>query len=605
MTSRDSRRMTRRSMLRRAGGMGVAAAVSPAWSRPIVGAARADQPLSLTLNFSNGASLSFNETGSTQLGEYLGAFVRQKCLRQRSGPWTVFFRPDTDGSRHEIVVEYGTELNFAPNSAPVPVSGASPAHILSPYTATISGGGLAGPVTIRVPKHWWGARWRWQSGRRPIVRRLADLVAMKALPPYAAAALYNGPQPPARGIAWAGPMTTAGLDTGMGDTGDRPEIGFITEFQACYLLAVSSVAEETMRSQAEAAGTLAIHVRDAATGAPFSVQKYPYTALLYSMTPDKNKIPPPRQAVSAPEWFVTNLAHFPSLGFVPWLLTDDPFFLEEEQFASNYGMIEGNYHNLNEKLPGLCGPSQTRGWAWGMRNLFRMAAFAPEQPPAWLAPRSYWRACVADNLTYAKKYVASPSPLCKIFNMIIETGFISVFMVDYLEIVLGWAAWSGLFPDWAPVVAYAAGPRLAMFRDPAAGPGWDRRLPAPYEVPLATATQGARASLENTPYPQYAPPPTENSAVPANWAELWSDFVTWFNAQHGATPIDPPSWSPNVLSPAQHHGYLEEARAALAALALSGSKEAMSEHRWVAPQMTRVFEMDHVPSLYKWAIWPG
>ncbi len=593
---------TRRSILRGVGLLGMAAVATSARGNDASEKARS-APLSLILTFSDGKSLSFDQTKATDLGDYVGAFVQQKCLRQRSAPWTVFFRPDVNGLRHEIVVEYGTEYSFSAEAAPKPLDGAAPAHVSSPYKATISGGALSAPVTVAVPKHFWGARWRWQSAPRPIIRNLADLVARRAVPPYSRAALYNNPRPADRSVSWTGPMSLGGLSSAMGSAGDRPELGFITEPQACFLFTGDTAAEETMRSHAEAAGTIAMHVRDGASGAPLDVQKFPYLALQHALLPERYQIPKPAPPLSDREWMETELSHFPSLGFVPWLLTDDPFFLEEEQFVANYGTIESNYFQRNEKLPGLA-IADTRGFAWGLRDLFRMAAFTPAEVPSWLASRSYWRTCVDDNLTYSKKYVASSAPECKIFHLIIETGYISVFMIDYLQIVLGWAGWSQYFPEWAPVVTYVAGSRLALIADPKAGPGWDRRLPAPYNMPLVGAIEGAKASIHSTPYPTYAPPESLNATVPQSWAELWANFVTWFNAQPKAVPLDPRSWPADALSPAQRHGYLEEARAAVAALALAGVREAAAAHRWLEPQMLHVFQADGASSLYKWAIWP-
>jgi len=589
-------------MLRGAGLLGVVAVASSARGKEADQKSRST-PLTLVLSFPDGKSLSFEETKATDLGDYVGAFVQQKCLRQRLSPWTVFFRPDVNGLRHEIVVEYGTEYSFSAEAAPKPLGGVAPAHILTPYKATITGGKLSAPLTISVPKHFWGARWRWQSAPRPVFRSLADLVARKALPPYSKAALYNNPRPPGRSAPWAGPMSVGGLSIAMGSPGDRPELGFITEPQACFLFTGDSGAEEGMRSHAEASGTIAMHVRDGTTGAPFSVQKFPNLALQHALSPERYQIPKPTAPLSDHEWIETELSHFPSLGFVPWLLTDDPFFLEEEQFVANYGMFESNYFQSNEKLPGLA-IADTRGFAWGLRDLFRMAAFAPAEAPSWLVSRAYWRTCLDNNLTYAKKFVASSAPECRIFHLIVETGYLSVFMVDYLEIVVGWAGWSQFFPEWAPVIEYVAGPRLALIADPKAGPGWDRRLPAPYNMPLVGASEGAKASIHSTPYPTYAPPESLNATVPHSWAELWTNFLEWFNAQPKAVPLDPKSWPPDVLSPDQRHGYLEEARAAVAALALAGLHEAAAAHRWLEPQMLRVFQADGASGLFKWAIWP-
>ncbi len=195
---------------------------------------------------------------------------------QRQGLWTVFFRPDADGSRQEVVVEYGTFYDFS--ASPPKLSdggtlagGDIPVHIFAPYTAIISSSGTT-LATLVVPNHWWRARWRWQSAPRPLKRTFADLVAMKAVLPMDLAFVKN--TPPATGLAWAGPMDTGGLTSQMTTTGDRNEIGFITEPQACWFLNGDANSLQRLMTNAEAMGSVPAMIRDLATNAPFDVYTY-------------------------------------------------------------------------------------------------------------------------------------------------------------------------------------------------------------------------------------------------------------------------------------------------------------------------------------------
>lgn len=552
--------------------------------------------LRLTLSGIPNGPLTFSEAQASDLGNYVGAFVQQKCLRQRQGPWSVYFRPDASGQRQEVVVEYGCDITFG-TLPPVAPIGTTPAHITTPYTAALSGGNLASPVTITVPNHWWGARWRWQSAPRPIVRTYADLVAMKAVLPLSMQALWNTGFPAA--TAWGGPMSTGDLNTGLAAPGDRDELGFITEQQACTLLTGNAAAQESMLTDAEASGTMIYHVRDSATGAPLNVQQYPYLALLSDASFGSYQIPMPARP-SASNYFnmVEGVSHMPPLGFVPWLLTDDPFFLEEAQFAANFDMIEENYHSYNEKLPGLVSPSQTRGYAWGCRDVMRMAAFAPASPPGWLLPPSYWRQCVANNLTFANKYLsATASPCTTYFKLLIQTGSYQTFMVDYLGIVLAWAVWSGLFPSgWSSVLDYQSTATLAM-GDNTGASGWDYRYPCPYIVPVVDANLGASATLINADYTVAA-----SSETPTSWAQLWADF----QAYAAATVTNwtaPSTWPANTLWTGQDFGYVSWSRAALAAFQRAGLKQAQGEHTWLYNQLVAVNALGSA-SGYKLAIWP-
>lgn len=526
-----------------------------------------------------GGTLTFSEGVAVDLGDYVGDFVHQHCLAQRQGPWLVFFRWDADGSRAEIVVEFGGyDLTKLP---PVPI--AAPAHVLAPYTATILAGDGSALATVAVQKHWWGARWRWASAPRPVRRSYADLVAMKGVLPLSLSAAWNTVPPTA--VAWAGPMSTGGLSPSMGDTGDRGEIGFITEAQAAYLLGDAASLETTL-TQAEAVGSFPIWVRDQTTGGLLDVQAHQYLAYNDAFGGSHQIATPP--APSDPDFFQMDAAHLPAPSFVAWLLTDDPYFLEGAQACANYGIINSNYHANNNGLPGLTSVSQTRAWAWGMRDLFRMAAFAPAIPPAWLLPRSYWRANAGDNLALAGKYLSATAPAVSVFHLITESGFLSSFMQDFLEVVMGWAKWSGAFPEWDVTVEWIAGSRIAM----SGSAGWDRRWPAPYQVPVVNAKSGAGAPLLNAGYA-----PADSSLTPLSWAELWSCYLAW-------SGLDPAGWQPDTLAPGQNLGYSTYARGALAALELAGIAGARAEHDWLYQQLQTAMPGTN-PSGFKFAIWPN
>jgi hypothetical protein len=238
-------------------------------------------PLSLRLDFADGKKLSFLETAAEDVGSYIGPFVRQKCFRQRAGGngdyrdgFTVFFRPDVNGKRQEVVVEYGTEIDFS-TKPPKPARGA-PLVAAPACTATMSGGGLSTPVTSAVPPQVFGTRYRLQSSPRPIVRSYADLVAMKAIFPLDASLRYGATLPVA--VTWKGPLDNGGLTLGMAAAGDRPDIGPITEWQAAWLVTGDKAAETSWRAGAESTGTMHFWVRDVSTGNFVDPAAYPYPA---------------------------------------------------------------------------------------------------------------------------------------------------------------------------------------------------------------------------------------------------------------------------------------------------------------------------------------
>lgn len=100
--------------------------------------------LQVTLNFIDGKSLTFRQSSATDMGDYQDAYIHQKCYRQvASGngdyrdAFLVFFRPDADGTRDEVIVEFGTLYNFA-TSPPTSASGVVPQQLLLPPKAKVT-----------------------------------------------------------------------------------------------------------------------------------------------------------------------------------------------------------------------------------------------------------------------------------------------------------------------------------------------------------------------------------------------------------------------------------------------------------------------------------
>src|SRR5262249_44973174 len=135
---------------------------------------------------------SFNAGTGTDLGDYPGPGFVQRNIRVRDPkiPFTVYFRPDKNSDRVEIVFEWGDVL------------AGEPRH-LDAYTASISKGGSE-IAHVDVPYHYWLSRWRWQSAPRPIVKSAAELVASKMVPPYSSIATVAIPEA-------APPYTVMGL----------------------------------------------------------------------------------------------------------------------------------------------------------------------------------------------------------------------------------------------------------------------------------------------------------------------------------------------------------------------------------------------------------
>src|SRR5574337_453737 len=262
----------------------------------------------VTLSLSDGSSLAFDSATAKDCGDYVGEFVHQKCSVAVNGPWRAFFRPDADGSRQEVVVEYG--LSFS----------GTPAHITAPYTATISDGTTI-LYSATIPVHWWGGRWRWQSASRRVVRSPDVLRSRHWIGNFGAVGLYGKPAP-TTALKWGGPMTPlAGVDPSMGTAGDHDQIGLLTEAAADYMIRPSDVTLASLRAEGEWLGNACIHFRnDDASMFDVAAQQLRYKANGGTLVP-----PPAAPSPANPAFIIPEYAPFYPCATAGWLLADDRY----------------------------------------------------------------------------------------------------------------------------------------------------------------------------------------------------------------------------------------------------------------------------------------
>jgi hypothetical protein len=494
-------------------GAGVAALAATATLNrrsPIEAATPPAQLLKVVVKL-NRATYEFREEQGDQLGDFvstIGGFT-QGCVRAKSAgcPITVFFRPDRNSERFEVVFELGAMFSE------------SPAH-LGAYTATILRGENV-VATIDVPKHYWHSRWRWQSAARPIVGNIDTLIQQNLLPAYDREAGLAGvplkaspsaalaaiscpapqapvpgePVPPPGAPAFYSVMGLAGL---FPETGERLDVGPVTGAQAEYICTLRETALALMRAQAEAAGTMPWHMRDENTGTPFDLRKYP-DATWYPFTSEGK--PYVRTITSAVE--ITS-AHQPALAYVPYLLTGDPYHLEDLQFQAtwNLGAVTPEYR-FNMPQPSAL--------AWNLRTIAQCAKVTPSSVPSWLQPQQYWTEFLRDyRVFFEAEYVNSPRPerirfrTTRNIDESRDEGaeapggtWIDPWADDLVALVLGWMVAMG-FSDWQRAFDWKIGSTVARTSRSA---GWRRAHATPYRLIV-------RASNE--------------APVAADWAAAWA-----------------------------------------------------------------------------------
>lgn len=539
-----------------------------------------------------GRSYEYREEAGQNLGDYAamsGQFT-QRCLRCEVAdfPLTVFFRPDRDSNRAEVIFELGR------------VFSASPAN-LGAYTVEISRDAQT-LARIDVPEHYWFSRWRWQSAPRPVTADIEKMMRDGLLPIYQRETAGSGPAPSlnlmplpngdyvdlsivaefaAGNYANAGKliikadiyrqitsgagkasanlavsgttytvMRLAGLQAYMPQTGERDDIGLVTEAQARYITSSDQGALELVLSQAEAAGTMPWHIRDERQDRPFDFGAYP-NATWYT---GYNGGSPIIRAAKTP--ITIDSAHQPALAYVPYLLTEDPYFLEELQFQAtwNWGSLPASYR-----------PSgvQSRLMAWNLRTLAQVARVAPAVTPAWLHPRGYW----GEQLTRMRQwldtnYVYSERPEREIFRAAAnlddsrgetsapEGTWVDPWQDEFLAAVLGWVVNMG-FSEWKPAFLWSIGGTIARTNGTS---GWIRAHATPYRMILRRA---------------------KTAPVATSWAEAWDLTKTIAQKQYA----DANTWVDSDMT------YLTYSRGALASAVNLGLAAAVEPLRWATQQL--------------------
>jgi hypothetical protein len=428
----------------------------------------------------DGLRFVFDPEDGTELDPYVdpaGDFIMDNILCTHPDlPHTIaFYRPDRTGGREEWVFEHGQPRATAEDDN------------LPAYTATITrrDGTTA---TVEAPSgHYWFARWRWQSAPRPVRRNYEQLAKQNLIPHFDTTGLATGA---ILSVSPYKPMATCGMPSNQGQTGGYPGLGIITGWMAQYL--VRNAPETAWRDQAEAINSYPCIVRDPDTLAPCPgdiVDDFP-GANMYSSsegTPYIAKGPSPTR---------TDQGHLPSVTYVPFLLTGDPYYLESQQFVTNYQQLslpsDSRFMVMGRYL------------AWPTRAIAECVAATPDVVPSWLLPRSYWLHWLDTARGYIEARAANNSdPFCYVFHSIVESGQTSeldpsksgdhVWQQGMLDLVCAWiASWR---PEWIEPAEWAI--RSCIDRTSATS-GWCRARCSPYHMRLQNASVLASAMTKTS-----------------------------------------------------------------------------------------------------------
>lgn len=424
------------------------------------------QPATATIQLGSN-SYQFSAAQGERLDPFFdpaGEFVMDNIVCTNPGlpGFRAYYRPDQNSQREEWVFEYGDPWLTPPSAS------------MGAYTASIKRRDGT-TQTVSVPAHYWFSRWRWQSAVRRVRRTASQLWNLDLIPHFDVTGLAKGG---IMNVAAYTPMSYCGLPSDQGQTGGYPGLGIQTGWQTQYL--VRGAPESSFRNQAEAAGTFQAHVRDTHTHAPIDiVTDYP-TATMYSANNGSPFIP------KGPSANRTDQGHMPSVTYVPWLLTGDPYYLEGMQFWTNQNMLA---------LPGNGSRFMVAGryLAWPLRAIYECVLGTPDSVPSWLLPRSYWVHWLDVCRGFIETRAANNAdPFLYVFHTVQEAGQSTtldptpsgdhVWQQGMLDLVAAWIACTR--DEWVDPAEWLI--RSSIDRA-SADSGWCRARPSPYHLRMQAA----------------------------------------------------------------------------------------------------------------------
>ena len=281
------------------------------------------------------------------------------------------------------------------------------------YDAAITIGGQTVFRQAHVT-HKYLARWR----KVFTTAGLHEAVITPDLSPFVAARAVPGFLPTV--VAPARPLVTMGVSgTGFGILGfgdltlpmnahsGRPEIAPYPDWTAQFLVHKTPSARAYMIRHGELAGSWGIHVRKPDGSLPSLDAPGSAYYWLDARWRDPGNM---SAGFTGPLGHLENraepgdIAHQPSLAFVPYLVTGDRFFADEMAYWANFCLIGSFASDDNRKgARGLLVGNEVRGIGWGLRNMGDAAAYLPDASPM----KAYLAAKVWNNLTDLDTYAAA------------------------------------------------------------------------------------------------------------------------------------------------------------------------------------------------------
>lgn len=305
-----------------------------------------------------------------------------------------------------------------------------------------------------IPFHGWNQTWTNRVAPLSPKRSPAELVAANRMFPLGMP-WANGSINPVGNYIFTGPMDSAGITKYFPTTGERPDLGWITDPSAQYMLGGSA---GPMLAWAQGIGSCPMHFRDETTGKPLDLLKYP-GANQYS-GPQQGGLwlqrgPPVQGWPMYADTWEPQQAHYGEFSYVAYQATLDSVFLEDLQYSANFMVLADAWLSGQRGVATIYG--EYRGIAWSFRNLFMAHAATLDAEAAGTLPASchlssYWKKLLDNQLAYYSKFIADPAN--QVFRLVSGPATFGPWQVDYMLTALAFGVLTG-HADWAPLYLWA------------------------------------------------------------------------------------------------------------------------------------------------------
>ena len=336
-----------------------------------------------------------------------------------------------------------------------------------------------------VPAHWWNAVWTYRPAPIAVRKTPAQIVAANRMFPFGDTGCKLTAQ------SKRSPYTVMGsssITVNMPQTGERPDIGLITDNSAYYMLGGDPL---PMIDCALSAESCPMHFREETIGKPIDLIKYP-AANSYSGPQQgrpwllRGPMVKDRAGNPWPEFgggWAPQQAHYCEMSYMAHVATLDPGFLEDLQYSANFTVLCDGYLSNVRRIATIFG--EVRGIGWALRNLFMAHAATRDAEargdlPATCHPSSYFKKLLDQSLIYYTANVGAQ--VQKDFHIWLPASDkYSPWMEEYLNTALAFGILTGN-SDWLPLYLFSLGNMIARTNGTS---GWPPSLCTPYRIPTA------------------------------------------------------------------------------------------------------------------------